>query len=266
MHEEGGVVAGAAGGAGAGAAGGGGGDDERSMTDSMKMFRWGMQRGKPAKGEVGVVPEWFYKGNGTMLRANNEAIVMPTHAEDGGEEAEVAGVYVIDQTGRPIRVGMAQGNEFSDHVFEKKNYLNLAGSKLRECAIRPELVINPDFSNVPGHVRIMRPMDGEDGGATGGGEGDYLVEGGVHGGERDAVIRWQISSIIILSLMCIGGRATCIFISLGHARCHLVKGFGCRTGMSCRCSSRGLGGRCGTRCAWRGGGGRCEMVSVVPLV
>ena len=34
---------------------------------------------------------------------------------------------------------MAQGNEFSDHRFEKKNYLNLAGSKLRTCSIGPEL-------------------------------------------------------------------------------------------------------------------------------
>ncbi len=51
---------------------------------------------------------------------------------------------------------MTQGNEFSDHRFEKKNYLNLAGSKLRNCAIGPELVINPDFATVPGVSRILR--------------------------------------------------------------------------------------------------------------
>ena len=48
------------------------------------------------------------------------------------------------------------GNEFSDHRFEKNNYLNLAGSKLRTCALGPELVIDPEFQSVPGEVTIER--------------------------------------------------------------------------------------------------------------
>ena len=51
---------------------------------------------------------------------------------------------------------MAGGNEFSDHVFEKTNYLNLAGSKLRTCALGPELVVDPDFESVPVEVKIER--------------------------------------------------------------------------------------------------------------
>jgi hypothetical protein len=51
---------------------------------------------------------------------------------------------------------MAIGNEFSDHKFEKKNYLNLAGSKIRTCALGPELVIDPEFNSVPGKVTITR--------------------------------------------------------------------------------------------------------------
>ncbi len=51
---------------------------------------------------------------------------------------------------------MAAGNEFSDHVFEKKNYLYLASSKLRSCALGPELAIDPDFSLVRGEVAIER--------------------------------------------------------------------------------------------------------------
>src|ERR1039457_6744860 len=74
----------------------------------------------------------------------------------GGEEAEIAGVYVIDDEGNPHRIGMTQGNEFSDHKFEKRNYLNLAGSKLRTCSVGPELVIGPDFTDVRGEVRIER--------------------------------------------------------------------------------------------------------------
>ena len=90
------------------------------------------RRGRaPAAGEIGIAPEWFYKGNGFMLQAPFAPLTIPAYAEDGGEEAELAGIYVIGEDGAPYRIGMAAGNEFSDHQFEKRNYLNLAGSKLR---------------------------------------------------------------------------------------------------------------------------------------
>jgi hypothetical protein len=125
-------------------------------TDSLRMFRDGLAGGRPAAGHVGAAPEWFYKGVGTMLRAHGEALVVPGFAEDGGEEAEIAGCYVVDRDGRPCRVGLAIGNEFSDHVFERRNYLNLAGSKLRTAAIGPELVMTSAFESVAGEVRIER--------------------------------------------------------------------------------------------------------------
>jgi hypothetical protein len=129
---------------------------EQELTDSMKMFRWGVEGGRPGEGQIGIAPEWFHKGYGSVVRAPGEPLLIPAYAEDGGEEAEIAVVYVIGPDGRPYRVGMAQGNEFSDHRFEKKNYLNLAGSKLRTCSIGPELVIDPDFRTVPGTVTIRR--------------------------------------------------------------------------------------------------------------
>jgi len=129
---------------------------EAELNDSMKIFRWGVERGKPAPGQIGVAPEWFYKGNGAILRAPNEPLDVPPYAEDGGEEAEIAGVYFIAPDGQPRRIGMAIGNEFSDHKFEKKNYLNLAGSKLRTCSLGPELVVDPEFKSVPGTVTIER--------------------------------------------------------------------------------------------------------------
>jgi hypothetical protein len=129
---------------------------EAEMNDSMKMFKWGVERGKPAPGKIGVAPEWFYKGTGTILRAHNEPLEVPPYADDGGEEAEIAGIYFVDANGNPRRIGMAIGNEFSDHKFEKKNYLNLAGSKLRNCSLGPEIVIDPQFKSVPGNVKIER--------------------------------------------------------------------------------------------------------------
>jgi hypothetical protein len=127
-----------------------------TLTDSMRMFQWGIEGGRPAEGEIGIAPEWFYKGNGSMLRAPFAPLTIPAYAEDGGEEAELAGIYLIGDDGTPYRIGMAAGNEFSDHQFEKRNYLNLAGSKLRTCSLGPELVVGAKFQAVAGEVRIER--------------------------------------------------------------------------------------------------------------
>jgi hypothetical protein len=129
---------------------------EEVLTDSMRMFQWGVEGGRPADGEIGIAPEWFYKGDGSILHGPFEPLEVPSHAEDGGEEAELAGVYIIAADGAPFRIGIAQGNEFSDHKFEKRNYLNLAGSKLRACSLGPELVLGAPFANISGNVSIER--------------------------------------------------------------------------------------------------------------
>ena len=127
-----------------------------AMTDSMRMFEWGVEGGRPAKGEIGVAPEWFYKGNGSVLKGPFAALPVPPYAEDGGEEAEIASIYLVGEDGTPCRLGMAIGNEFSDHKFERRNYLNLAGSKLRSCGLGPELVVGAPFQSISGEARIER--------------------------------------------------------------------------------------------------------------
>jgi hypothetical protein len=129
---------------------------EADLTDSMKMFRSGIEGGRPAPGAIGTAPEWFYKGTGAILRGHGDALDVPPYAGDGGEEAELAGIYMIAPDGQPCRIGMAGGNEFSDHVFEKTNYLNLAASKLRTCALGPELLLDPEFESTPVEVKIER--------------------------------------------------------------------------------------------------------------
>ena len=128
----------------------------KPVTDSMRMFEWGIAGGRPKEGEIGAAPEWFYKGNGGMLQAPFAPLTVPAYAEDGGEEAEIAGIYLIASDGTPHRIGMCAGNEFSDHRFERRNYLYLAGSKLRQCSIGPELVVGAEFRSVIGEVRIER--------------------------------------------------------------------------------------------------------------
>lgn len=135
-----------------------GGDDE-VLTDSMRMFRWGVEGGRPDPGTIGVAPEWFYKGPGSIVRAHGDSLDVPSYADDGGEEPEIAGCYLIDDDGTPRRLGFAIGNEFADHVMEKKNYLYLAPSKLRDCALGPELVLDGDFGDVHGTVHIERGDD-----------------------------------------------------------------------------------------------------------
>jgi hypothetical protein len=130
--------------------------NEAKLSDSMQMFRWGMQGGRPQPGSIGAQPEWFYKGDGGILVRPGGDFPAPDFAEDYGEEPELTGLYVIGDDGRPYRLGFALGNEFSDHVLERKNYLYLAHSKLRYCSFGPELRVGPLPAHLAGISRIRR--------------------------------------------------------------------------------------------------------------
>lgn len=132
------------------------GGGEATLTDSLKMFKQGLEGGKPAKGQAGVQPEWFYKGDGRWLVPPGGALPKPSFALDGGEEPELAGLYMIDTKGRPVRLGFAIGNEYSDHITERQNYLLLAHSKLRHCAIGPEMVSGAIPASIEGTSKILR--------------------------------------------------------------------------------------------------------------
>ena len=125
-------------------------------TDSMRMFLMGVEGGKPASAGDGVQPEWFYKGDGSCLVAPGAALPRPAFALDAGEEPEIAGIYVNGPDGTPYRLGFAIGNEFSDHVTERQNYLWLAHSKLRAASLGPELLTGPLPADVRGSSRIER--------------------------------------------------------------------------------------------------------------
>lgn len=130
--------------------------EQESQTDSEKIFRMGLQGGKPQPGTRGVQPEWFYKGSGAILRAHNAPLDIPDFTEDGGEEPEIVGCYVIDDDGVPCRLGFAIGNEWADHPMERVNYLWLAPSKMRTCAVGPALLVDQDFQDLHGFCTIVR--------------------------------------------------------------------------------------------------------------
>lgn len=126
------------------------------LTDSMKMFKLGLEGGKPAPGAIGVQPEWFYKGDGDWIVPPGQPLELPAYALDGGEEPELVGLYVINRFGQVLRVGFALGNEFSDHVLERQNYLYLAHSKLRTSSFGPEVLLGDPPQNIVGKSRLLR--------------------------------------------------------------------------------------------------------------
>ena len=130
--------------------------DKETLTDSMKIFRMGLEGGKPQPGKIGVQPEWFYKGNGATATGPGQPLKSPGFALDGGEEPEVAGIYVIAKNGTPFRLGFALSNEFSDHVTERINYLYLAHSKLRPASFGPEIRVGAPPDDIRGMSRIKR--------------------------------------------------------------------------------------------------------------
>src|SRR5271169_3985365 len=133
--------------------------DPSKLTDSMRMFKLGLEGGKPGKNESGAQPEWFYKGDGSILAAPEGDLPSPAFALDGGEEPEIVGIYLIDSAGAPVRIGFTLGNEFSDHVTERQNYLWLAHSKLRPASLGPELLVGELPADLHGVSRIRRGKD-----------------------------------------------------------------------------------------------------------
>jgi hypothetical protein len=128
----------------------------RPATDSARMFEIGVKGGKPRPGVRGAAPEWFYKGDGGIVRGHRDVVEIPAFAIDGGEEPEIVGCYIIDAAGQPRRLGFALGNEWSDHPLEKLNDLYLAPSKLRCCAVGPSLNAHSDFQDLSLRCAVQR--------------------------------------------------------------------------------------------------------------
>lgn len=126
------------------------------LTDSMKIFKMGLENGKMQPGVPASQPEWFYKGNGLMTVPPGHDIPSPAFALDGSEEPEMVGLYIVDARGNPQRIGFAIGNEFSDHKMERINYLYLAHSKLRPCSYGPEILLGTPPDSIIGTTRIVR--------------------------------------------------------------------------------------------------------------
>ena len=107
-------------------------------------------------------PSGFTKAPATSSARTTSRWTCRTMATTAATKRRSPACYLIGPDGTPHRVGLVQGNEFSDHVLEAKNYLYLAQSKLRSCSLGPEIVIGGDLSReVRGDSvgRAARPDD-----------------------------------------------------------------------------------------------------------
>ena len=97
----------------------------------MKMFKAGVEGGKPTSSKPGMQPEWFYKGTGRNVVACGNPLRSPDFAEDHGEEPEVVGLYLIDDNGRPHRSGSRSA---TNSPITSPSAATIYCSPIRSCA------------------------------------------------------------------------------------------------------------------------------------
>jgi len=126
-----------------------------TLTDSMKMYQWGVDGGKPAPGLVGAAPEWFYKGDGALYaRKTSRSTCQNMRAMAARRRRSPVSTSLVPMAHRaawalPLPTILRSRSR-------KLNYLYLAHSKLRACSLGPELVNNGPFDSVQGRVCILR--------------------------------------------------------------------------------------------------------------
>ncbi len=132
------------------------GSDQDTWPDHYKTLMLGKRGGRPPKGRFGSQPEWFYKGTGEILIAPGGAVEHPHYGDGPGEEAEVAGIYIIGPEREAFCVGYCLGNEFSDEQMYFKNVYHLAQSKKRQVSLGPEVLVGDLPRDIPAKVSLTR--------------------------------------------------------------------------------------------------------------
>ena len=201
----------------------------------MKMFQIGLEGGRPAAGSIGAAPEWFYKGVGTIVRAHNESLDVPVHGLDGGEEAEIAGIYLIGRR----RHAISDRSRAGKRVFRSRDGSRriICISRRRNCATARwgrSWWSMPSLTTFP----AKRPLNAME---KSSGKRSRRVAN-----ERCAT-HWRTWSIITLNTPNIAARATCTS-TFSAPTCSASKtACGLKTATLCRFLSRALAGRCGIR-------------------
>ncbi|MFC6672693.1 AraD1 family protein [Marinobacterium aestuariivivens] len=128
------------------------------QTDSMRMFQLGLEGASPGPASPAPSPSGSTRAMATSSSRRRHHCRYRHSPRMPAKNPSWSGSTSMPLTA-PWRVGFAIGNEFSDHVTERANYLWLAHSKLRACSYGPELLIGDLPAHLEGESRIVR--DGE---------------------------------------------------------------------------------------------------------
>ena len=130
---------------------------ESELTDSMKMFRWGVDGGRPAPGQVGHRTRVVLQGERVRSCAPtaSRSSCLP-YGEDGGEEAEIAGVYIIDARRTPVAHRHVQRQRILRPSVREAELSQSGQLEASHVFARPGAGRRPDFESVAGKVAIER--------------------------------------------------------------------------------------------------------------
>jgi len=131
-------------------------DDEAKLSDSLRLFKLGLDTGHAEDGLPGTAPEWHYKGTGHSLVHPWQDFPVADFASDASEEPELAGIYLIGPEGCPHRIGFALANELTDHAIERRNSGWASRAKLFASSFGPELLLGELPTHIEGLSRITR--------------------------------------------------------------------------------------------------------------
>ncbi|MGY2223662.1 fumarylacetoacetate hydrolase [Pseudomonas gingeri] len=99
---------------------------------------------------------WFYKGNGSLLKTDGEALNIPYHALSIASEPGIVCVYMVDPFGKLRFVGFTLGNEVQDPLLGNLDSPDALQASLRECAIAPAMILGEMQCRLSINARIER--------------------------------------------------------------------------------------------------------------
>lgn len=99
---------------------------------------------------------WFYKGNGSLLKTDGEALMIPYHALSICSQPGVFCVYLVDHFKQLRFVGFSLGHDIHDPLLSRQDASSCAQSRLRQCAITPALILGELQSSLSLNVRVER--------------------------------------------------------------------------------------------------------------
>ena len=131
--------------------------DPAKLTDSMRMFRMGLEGGRPAAGEEGVQPEWFYKGDGsTIVAPGAAACPRPPSRSTPARSRRSPGSTSSRRTARP---GASASRSATSSPTTSPSGRTISISPIPSCAPRaigPELLVGDLPRDIRGTSRILR--------------------------------------------------------------------------------------------------------------